>query len=657
MQFTRIIPKLSFAAAAILCLSLGGCPIFNNPQPTDLSAKLAPFKSANELRDYFRQQARQRTGQNRSSNLFDFLAGGIGAPTAIDDQAGGAEGSGTTNYSTTNVQEEGVDEADVIKTDGDYFYVARGDSLRIVRAKPLDQLAEVGRLDFDDLLVSDMYLYGNKLIILAQRYSAGAGGWREPAADILIWPPYYTEARLTLVEVNITDKTAPSVIKRVELDGALVDSRLTNNRLILIMTVAPLLPTNPTPLAINAMPLEDFLPKQYIGEAENPVVTWENCLRPEDPDGYYLTAVLTLDAADVENVVHSTAIVAAAGTIYASTEALYITNPQYDWTAEMRETTDIHKFAFNQDGAAVYAASGSVPGQLLNQFSLGEHEGRLRVATHVWNNDFWGVFEPDVAVSNSNGNAGAQNQPPPANYNAVYVLGEKDGALEVKGYVENVAPGEQLYAARFLGERGFLVTFFQVDPLFTLDLSDPTNPRVMGELEIPGYSEYLHPWGEDYLIGIGRSTIETDWGTMVSGVQLSLFDISNLSEPTEIDRLELGGYGSWCDISWTHKAFATIPANHTIALPVHLTPANTSPWVWKEPVFDGVVCFLVDVENGFVESGRLDTVVKAAVSYHYYGGWRRPALIGNTLYSLSEDGVSAADLDDLSQATTIEFED
>lgn len=662
--------QFSLPLAIAMLLSIGGCPIFQTPSTSDLNAKLVPFKSATELRDYLREQARTRATQNRSLDIFDFLPGGAEAPTAndaVDD--GAAEGSNSTSYSTTNVQEQGVDEADVIKSDGTYFYVARGATLRIVRAAPPEQLAEIGRLDFEDLLVSNLYLYGDKLILLAQRYSMQSGGWDEPAADIMMWPPYYTEARLTLVEVDLTDKTDPQVIKQVELDGTLVDSRLTNDRLILVMTVAPELPANPIPLTINAMSAEEFLPKQRVGDAENDVVTWENCLHPEDGDGYYMTTVLTLDAADVETIVHSTAIVAGAGTIYASPEALYVTNPQYDWTETLRETTDIHKFTFDEDGAAVYTASGSVPGQLLNQFSLGENNGYLRVATHIWTSDFWGVFADEVAVDTAtvNGDA-AQDDPndgddtttndtPPTNYNAVYVLGENDGALEVAGYVENIAPGEQLYSARFLGDRGFLVTFYQVDPLFTLDLSDPTDPQVVGELEIPGYSDYLHPWGENYLIGVGRSTTDAEWGTAIDAVQLTLFDISDLTAPTEIDRIELGGYGSWCDVSWTHKAFAAVPENHLIALPVHLTDADTSPWIWDSPVFDGVICFNVDPEIGFTELGRLDTVVKDSVPYLYYGGWRRPALIDNTLYSLSEDGVAAAELDNLADATSIEFEE
>ena len=647
--------KLGLLATFVLTLSVGGCPWTQTPNTSDLNAKLVPFKSADEMREYFRDQARHQYTQNRSLDFFSFLPGGALAPTANDALEDDAEGGATTDYSTTNVQEEGVDEADVIKSDGAYLYVARGDSLRIVRAAPAETLEEIGRLDFDDLLVSDMYLYGDKIILLAQRYTTSAGGWEEPAYDLMIWPPYYTEASLTLVEVDITDKEDPQEIKQVELDGTLVDSRLTNDRLILVMTIAPQLPNNPNALTIGAMSLEEFLPKQRIAEEENDVVAWSDCLHPEDPDGYYMTAVLTLDAADVETIVHSTAIVGGAGTIYASTEALYVTNPQYDWNEDLRETTDIHKFAFDEDGAAVYAASGSVPGQLLNQFSLGENDGYLRVATHIWTADFWGVFADDVAVEVSTADAPAQTATPPSNYNAVYVLGETDGALEVTGYIENIAPGEQLYSARFIGDRGFLVTFYQVDPLFTLDLSDPTKPEIKGELEIPGYSDYLHPWGDNYLIGVGRSTTDAGWGTTVDAVQLTLFDISDLTAPVEIDQIELGGYGSWSDVSSTHKAFAAVSANYLIALPVHLTDEDTEPWIWDAPVFDGVICFNVDPVDGFTEVGRLDTVVNNAVSYLYYGGWRRPALIDNMLYSLSDDGVARADLGDLANAEEIEF--
>jgi len=497
---------LALPLVALLAATIAGCPPWANNQPAQQfgDAKLVPFESADEFLSYFQQQARARTRSRWAwgpllfgAPLFAAAPEGEadGGTTATEDT--GASGTAGQSFSTTNIQEVGVDESDVMKSDGTYFYIARGDTLRIVRADPLGELAEVGRLDLD-LYADELYLYGSKLLILAQRYEQYEPGERP---EIMIWPPYYVGSNLTVLEVDVADPTAPELTRQIELDGALVDSRLTGGRLILVLSIAPELPAEPTPLTIGLMTLEQVLPKARSGETERHMVDWEDCLHPESPDGYFLTAVVTLDAADIETIVHSVAVVAEAGTIYASPEALYVTDSDYDADDNYRETTEIHKFAFDEEGAARYVASGEVPGRLLNQFSLGEYQEYLRVATHVADAAFFGMFA-DIPVS-SGGGAAAQDMEPPAEFSAVYVLHQTDSTLEVVGAVENIAPGEDLHSARFISDHGFVVTYHKVDPLFVLDLSDPTDPQVVGELVVPGFSDYLHPLDDTHLIGVG----------------------------------------------------------------------------------------------------------------------------------------------------------
>jgi inhibitor of cysteine peptidase len=662
---TPCLPKKIWAWS-IAGLTLGmiaGCPWLTPAGDTDATdAKLVAFRSADELLGYFREQARTRTSARWSFGLGDFGAQALpgAATTAEEDNATddtGGEAGDSSIYSTTNVQEAGVDESDVVKSDGTYFYIARAQTLRVVRARPADELAEVGRLDLE-VHVSEMYLYGSTLLLLAQRYEQGSGGWEEPA--IASWPPYYVGSGLTLVEVDISDPTAPTVIKQTELDGMLVDSRLTNDRLILVLTIAPEVPEDATILQINAMPLDDFLPKLRAGTTERNMVGWQECLHPESPDGYYMTAVLTLDAADIESILNSVVVVAGAGTIYASTEALYITDTDYDADDDYREMTAIHKFAFDDDGAAEYVASGSVPGRLLNQFSLGEFEGYLRLATHVTNPVFfgWGVDAVAVDVVST-----AQDIEAPDEYNAVYVLGQNGAELETVGAIEDIAPNEDLHSARFIGTRGFLVTFHRIDPLFALDLSDPTNPEIKGELQIPGYSDYLHPLGDDYLIGVGRTVVTmSSWGGEEPGaVQLSLFDVSDLSNPMLVQQLELGGMHSWSFVTQTHKAFTLMPEQGLLAIPMRLTEEGTTYYEYDLDPFYGVVCFDVDPETGFTERGRLAAVNNSEDYYEaWYPGdypWFRAAFIGDTLYALSADGVAAAPTDALTDATTLALEE
>jgi uncharacterized secreted protein with C-terminal beta-propeller domain len=651
------------ALGALVTLTIAGCPFFASLPPNDdAEPALTPFDSAGALLTYFKDQARARTAGNGIARWFGF--GGMGTPMAAandDGDLGGiAEDAGSRSgepFSTTNIQEAGVDESDVMKSDGTYFYVARDQTLRIVQATPTDELAEVGRLDLD-VPVSELYLYESKALLLAQRYAVDEEPtWDRPAIEI--WPPYFVASDLVVIEVDVSDPENPSLIKQVEFEGNLVSSRLTNGRLILVLAIAPELPDDPTPVAIGLMTLDDVMPKVQTDAATRDMVSWQDCLHPASPDGYYLTAVVTLDAADVETIVDSVAVMANAGTIYASPEALYVTDADYDPDDNYREKTAVHKFAFDEDGAAQYVASGEVPGRLLNQFSLGEHEGYLRVATHVTNSEFLGSFDDVVAIGVAEAPA-AQRSEPPAEFNAVYVLVEVDSALQVVGAVENVAPNEQLHSARFIGERGFLVTFRRIDPLFTLDLADPANPEVKGELEIPGYSDYLHLLDENHLIGVGRSVITMDWGgEEPAAAQLSLFDVSDFESPQLVDQLELGGIHSWSYVTQTHKAFTLMPEQGLLALPLRLTEPGTAYVEYDLDPFYGVVCFDVDPAEGFTELGRLEAVRTSASVYETWypssGFWMRAAFIGQTLYAVSGDGVTAAPLADFEDTTVLEF--
>jgi len=650
---------------ATIPLAVAGCPLINPPgdnKPGDGTARLKGFDSPEALMQYFRQQALASAA--RSYDTYTLRDGLPLAETSTGAPADAADTGGSQAFSQTNLQEEGVDEGDVIKSDGTYFYVARDQSLRIVRASPPEQLAEVGRLDLD-LNVSELYLRDSAVIAIASRYGPVYGG---AVPEILIYPPYYVSSDVVVLDIDVSDPANPTVRKRAELDGSLVASRLTNDRLILVLTVAPELPPNPTPLSLALLGLGDVMPKMRTAARETDAVPWQDWLRPDPSDGYFMTAVVTLDAADIESKLASVAILAAAGTIYASQDAVYVTDTDYDANNDYRETTSIHKFRFDENGAAGYVASGSVPGRLLNQFSLGEHEGYLRAATYVEN------FS--VAPLPAGGSPGValreQSSEPPAPSNAVYVLAESGADLNVAGKVEGIAPNERIYSARFLGKRGFLVTFRQIDPLFALDLSDPTAPQIVGELKIPGFSDYLHVFRGDYLIGVGRATAARPWGGVVpDALQLSLFDVHDLSNPTLIQQVEIGGYGSYSDVSYTHKAFTLMEEEGLLAIPATLltgdpftgetvvgedgAPVGAASDRVPEP-FSGVLCYRVDPSTGFTEVGRLRSAAPESEPYFLYQPvWRRAAFIGDTVYAVSSDGVAAAPLSAMDQTTSIVF--
>lgn len=621
------------AQTGVLCLVfaclLAGCPLVP-PPPGGSSDKAAlqPFGSAQELVAYFRQQAQVRAFTG--GPVLADLAGP--APAAAEDSAGSAN----ADFSTTNLQEAGVDESDVVKSDGTHLYVADGDELRIVRVQPLDQSGLVASLKLPTT-VDSMYLRSGRLILLGLDYSPAGVVPLDGIAVPGIWPPYYLNGVTELFEVDISDPAQPALVRGVSLDGSLVTSRLLNDRLVLVLTV---LPNVPGPLV--ALQVDDILPQVRTAQGARASVAWENVLRPAAPNGYAFTQVVTLDANNIDSLLASMAVMANAGAIYTSPEALYITDTEYDWSgATSRETTDIHKLRFDALGVPQYTASGRVPGRPLNQFSLDEHDGALRIATHnsgtviVVADD----VAPDVAIT-------AQPRDPS---NAVYVLAEAGSELAVQGKIEGLAPGEQIYSARFMGDRGFLVTFQQVDPLFAMDLSDPANPQIVGELKIPGYSDYLHPLGETHLIGVGRSVSTVPGGVLRDALQLSIFDVQDLANPTVVQQLEIGGFGSYSDVSYTHKAFTLL--GDRLALPARLAPQAASPFSFSLE-FGGVLVFQVDPATGFTEIAR----VADAGQTEFYQSWQRAALIADDALAISPAGVRVQRVDDPTQSRLVDFD-
>lgn len=649
MMAKSVLPVVGVLLGVCLLAAVGGCPQPAGPQSPG-EAKLIPFESQAAMLAYVKQQANSRLNGSPSRNGF---GGFLMAPTAVgamEDASAGEAGSAPT-FSTTNLQEAGVDEADVFKSDGVNFYIARGSSLRVVRAAPTQVLEEVGRLDLN-VRIDSLYLDGTTILALGTEY----GGYGPGGPEIMMWPPYYTDSRTVVYQINVTDPAQPQLLKQVEFDGTLVSSRMLNDRLIVVLTITPDLPKQA--LEVAALSMDEVMPQvRSSAGAATDAVTWEQWLHPvDDGGGYYMTSVLTLNAADIEQTITSVGVMADCSTIYVSPNAVYLTDAEYDFSAgNSREFTQIHKLAFAEDGAARYTASGTVPGRLLNQFSLGEHNGRLRVATHI---DAAIIIEPllgDATVSDFPVAAAVTNLSRDANaappYNGVYVLEQSGEALVIKGYVDKLAPNETIYAARFLGDRGYLVTFLQVDPLFVLDLSDPAAPQVVGELKIPGFSDYLHPVGDTHLIGVGRSTQDSPWGATSWGVQLSLFNVSDPANPQAVEQLALGGSGSYSDVSASHKAFSLYERNgdRFLALPVTLMSRNFSQ-AWS-----GVVCYRVDLATGFSDVGELETVQDDP--FGWWLEWQRPAFIGDTLYAIASGGVRRASLADLATSEAVTLED
>ena len=309
-----------------------------------------------------------------------------------------------------------------------------------------------------------------------------------------------------------------------------------------------------------------------------------------------------------------------------------------------REQTVINKIAI-YDGKIVPKASGTVPGTVLNQFSMDEYDGNFRIAT----------------TSRSSGWFGGKSK------NNVYVL---DGDLEIIGKLEDLAPGESIYSARFMGERCYLVTFRKIDPLFVIDLSDPTNPEVLGKLKIPGYSDYLHPYDENHLIGIGKETVESKTGdfSWYQGVKISLFDVSDVEKPKEIAKYEIGDRGTDSYALRDHKAFLFSRSRDLLVIPVLLAeidevkyPGGVSPSQHGDYVWQGAYVFELTAEDGFELKGR---VTHADSEQFIKSGWyyresatsvKRSLYMDDVLYTISESKIKMNKLRGLMEINEVEL--
>lgn len=505
--------------------------------------------------------------------------------------------SGPAHYTKTNVQEKGVDEADIVKTDGKYVYTLRNNELVIAKTWPVNKPDIVARLTFKTMAPQQLYLHGEKIVL--QGYATQARQNR------------YAYGSTRLLVVDARDRERPRLTSIYDVDGGTLSSRIVGNDLYLVQNGSLQVPAKLMQAAqavmakipradqsslrpweiqgrlaatlrraiyskLTAQDIEAMLPAIHHGSRKTPLACDSLYMPPNNMQlGLTALARISLSSAQTDLV----GAMVSGGTVYASTDALYIAAPHYHWNRQGYTTyqTQVHQFALaDERGKPRYVASGAVDGQLLNQFSMSEHNGDLRIATTDWN---W---------------AGRQGG------NHLFVLRPRGNKLETIGALRGLAKGERIYAGRMFGDKGYLVTFRQTDPLFTLDLRDPTRPRVVGELEINGFSNYIHPMGNDLLLTIGQ---DADSNGRVTGMHLQVFDVSDPKNPKrrhhETFATKGGGY-SYSAAQHDHKAFTYDPMTGTLALPFYEQKNDGSGY------FQGLIAYRVDAKRGFKSLGRID---------------------------------------------------
>jgi len=650
------------------------------------SVSLVVFADQNSQKSYLHQV--QNSGflvdyLNKASNSSDYFINECescsGAVTTTADASSGASSS---NISTTNLQEVGVDEADRIKTDGTTLFSlenCNSDGQECLSAYQMNE-SPATTTSLGQLQVSDNYQQGD--IYLHQKDGNKTAVWLSSQFNYSIWavwdyPGYWGGNKTELALVNVNDPANMSKTKSISINGTAISSRMIGDTLYLLTRNSPsyyydypvilasakrtsiAIPTEPYPTDPPILNEDDLLPKiSFDGGSEIALVDATNCYLPvQDSNKQYDQTIVTLTAIPVDNPegFKSVCIAGSIETFYMSTESAYLATSRYEYTSSGNDiiydgsinyNTDIHKFSLT-NGNLEYKGSGQVPGHLgweldKRSFRFGENNGVLKVATSIgdtWSNDSRtrvGVFKEDDSAN----------------------------ALNEVSYLDNLGkPGEKLYAARFVGDRGYLVTFRVTDPLYVLDFSIPESPQVKGELEINGYSDYLHPIGENYLIGLGKDAVpdaNTDRGAWYQGVKLSLFDVSDGTNLKEVNSMILGKRGTSSQALYDHHAFSWLDngdGTATMAIPVelHETPNSyesdyasiSDPWYYYDLTHAGLYVFSVNSDSnpGISLSGKL---LKDTTSNGYYNySEERSVIQGGSVHYIHDSKVTSSSISDL----------
>ncbi|PWK81996.1 putative secreted protein with C-terminal beta-propeller domain [Lentzea atacamensis] len=541
-------------------------------------------------------------------------------------------------HSTTNVHEQGVDEPDIVKTDGKRVVSVADGKLRVVdvASRTITGTVDIGNRHATQLLVA-----GDRALVIVGHTDAIALERGKPTM------PVFDSA----TEILLVDLKALKQIGSLKTDGFYLDARQIGGTARVVVRSQPRLqwvyPDMTTNEAgalrrnkeiLQSEPITSWLPRYELDQngakSSGTLVDCPNISHPAVHSATSMLTVLTFELSGQLGTGQPVSIVADGDTVYGTDRNLYIADdhrllPELPGkpTVQRPITTAIHQFDISQAGPPKHVASGDVNGTLLNQYSLSEHDGVLRVATTTGTEIRCCWRMP--------GDIAPQQQPLPSE-SFVTTLRRNGNQLTKEGQIGGLGKGERIYSVRFIGKMGYVVTFRQTDPLYTLDLSDPRQPRVMGELKITGYSAYLHPAGDGKLIGVGQEA--TDQGR-TTGTQVSLFDVSNPAAPQRLAQHHLPGSNS--EAQFDPHAFLYWPPDGTLVIPVTQYKTN----------FEASSLVLRVEGNQIRETGK---IVEPA-SGQNHGGARRTIVIGDQLWSISASGVQINARSGLAQQAWLPF--
>lgn len=595
--------------------------------------------------------------------------GGGGGSTGLQDSGAAAGGSGSAgggsggaggapaDFTTTNTQEAGIDEPDFVKNDGTRIFVLSGRRLFTATSWPVTDLATRGSLALPGRPL-EMFLEGNRLVVFSglfdDRFDAPSWCRQGHCGD------WYVNTVL-VTHVDVSDLANPVVTGSLRVPGRYESARRVGDVVRLVTSsgfafvdelpawvdwelirLAPsanyvsrlfdqLIQQNAA--TIRTRTLAQWLPTALIdaGGATTPASLDCSSLWTTNASARIgVTSIATLSMSN-PTVFSRQGLLAAVDELYQGQEGLYLAQRHWWWWSGtgVGDVTYVYRFDLGQPDRVHFAGAGVVAGQPLNQFSFDEHQGVLRVATTEWTSN-WSTL------------------------NRVVTLGLQGQELVQLGSTPDLAPGERIMSARFIGDLGYVVTFRQVDPLYVVDLSNPASPRVVGELKIPGFSSYIHPLDATHLLTIGTYIPEPPATQWTRHLQLQIFDVSDPTAPRQTHTALVGEAWGWSEAQWDHKAFNYFAAKGTLAIPFADWYQDEATQQWQ--FVSDLRVYQVNPTTGFTLKGRMDMAdVVRLDDCSGYGCWswywqpnvRRSVMADDYVYALSSGGIRVAHVDSL----------
>ena len=637
------LPRICFAATACAAIMLAALfipksrPAVNNPEFAGKESVLLQKDSLkgnkyystagsyntlyDKLKEIYNYNYTQDELMYEYSSAADSAVKGSSSK-ATGSAADAADGSRKSNdYSETTTQTEGVDEADIVKTDGKYIYFLNTNSASVkIASAGGNSTSVLSSLDLnsqDGYNYFDMYVYGDRITVIGTYSAIGAKYGNNAVID----SAYIENDETVVTVIDITDRSAPKIVKEFTQSGSYSDSRMTNGKVYII-----------SGYYVFGKGMEKDRVETYA-----PYVKCGNDIAVTAPDNIMIksgdinsTEYLVIGTYDISEgkLLSTCSVLGGAGTIYCSTENIITADSRwlYNENGSSHNYTVISRFSINE-GPVKYITSAEIDGELLNQFSIDEYNGYFRFVFTENSETTQTTYRSDGTVEHIMSSEFVQK-------NALRIL---DGNLSEVGSITDIAPNEEVYSVRFMGDTVYFVTFRQTDPLFSADISDPTNPTLTGELKIPGFSNFLYPYGEGKLLGIGR---DADESTGRSGeMKLSMFNINDPANVSEEGKLILEN-NDWTPALYNHKATLISAGKNLIGF------ATESDSTHK------AVYNIYSYENGsFKRLAEIPLANENGTDTYSARG----VFVGSDIYVICNSGIRVFTLESFEQTAAVDF--